>query len=80
MIASQAVAQRIIRLCGERNLTINGLCVVSGITQSTINDIVNGTTRNPGVATIQKLCDGMNLSLREFFNHELFDGLDPEIQ
>lgn len=80
MNISKAVTTRIIELCDQRKLTINALCNISGVTQSTINDIVNGTTYSAGIATIKKLCDGLNISIREFFNSPVFEDLDQEIQ
>jgi len=59
---------RIIELCKTRNIIINALSNLSGTTQSTVNDIVNGTTYNTGIVTIKKLCDGLNISIREFFD------------
>ncbi len=59
MNISQAVARRILELCDEKNITVNKLCTMSGVTQSTVNDIVNGKAKNIGVVTIKKLCDGL---------------------
>ena len=58
MRISEAVVKRLYQLCDERNLTVNKISNISGVTQSTVSDIVNGTTSNAGVATIKKLCDG----------------------
>ena len=80
MNISEAVTKRIYELCDERRLTINALCNLSGVTQSTINDIINGTTYSAGIATIKKLCDGLNISVREFFNSPVFEDLDQEIK
>lgn len=80
MNISQAVTKRIKGLCKERKLTINALCNASGVTQSTVNDIVNGTTYNAGIVTIKKLCDGLGISIREFFDCDLFSSLEQEIK
>jgi transcriptional regulator with XRE-family HTH domain len=80
MNISQAVIRRIRELCEERNLTINALSYISGVTQSTINDIVNGTTYNTGIATIKKLCDGLGISIKEFFDSDLFIDLEQEVK
>jgi transcriptional regulator with XRE-family HTH domain len=77
---SKAVVKRILELCKERGITVNALSNISGVTQSTVNDIVNGTTRNPGIVTIKKLCDGFEITLTEFFNSPLFAHLDQEIK
>jgi DNA-binding Xre family transcriptional regulator len=79
MRVSEAVAQRILDLCKERNITVNKLCTISAITQSTINDIVNGKAKNIGIITIKKVCDGLEISVEEFFNHEFFRDLEQEI-
>jgi transcriptional regulator with XRE-family HTH domain len=80
MNISQAVIKRIEELCKERNLTINALSNISGVTQSTVNDIVKGTTYNAGIATIKKLCDGLGISIRDFFDSDLFTNLEQEIK
>ena len=78
MNISQAIIKRIFELCDERNLTINALSNLSGVTQSTVNNIVSGTTYNTGVATIQKLCVGLNITLRDFFDSEIFSNIIPD--
>ena len=79
MKISDAVAERIIQLCGERDITINKLCTISAVTQSTVNDIVNRKAKNVGIVTLKKLCDGLGITVIEFFNCELFRGLEQEI-
>jgi transcriptional regulator with XRE-family HTH domain len=80
MNISQAVVKRIEELCDERNLTVNGLSNISGVTQSTVNDIVSGTTYNAGIVTIKKLCDGLGISVRDFYDSQLFADLEQEIK
>ena len=80
MRLSDAIIQRIYQLCEERNMTINKASDTAGITQSTVSDIVNGVTKKPTVSTIKKLCDGFEISIREFFNSDLFDNLEQEIR
>ena len=80
MRISEAVVKRLYQLCDERNLTVNKISNISGVTQSTVSDIVNGTTTNAGIATIKKLCDGFEISVREFFDSELFDDLEQEVK
>lgn len=79
MTCGEAVANRIIMLCNENNITLNKLSTISGITQSTINNIVNTGSNNPTISTIKKICDGLDMSLHEFFNDELFTSLEQEI-
>jgi transcriptional regulator with XRE-family HTH domain len=76
----QAVANRILALCAERELTVNALATLSGVSPSTIYSMLNEKSQNPGTVSIKKLCDGLEISLREFFNCELFDDLEQEIQ
>jgi len=80
MSVSKAVAQRILGLCAERNISVNKLCTVSAVTQSTVNDIVNGKVKNIGIVTIKKLCDGLGISIDEFFHHNAFKNLEQEIK
>ena len=78
MNISEAVIRRILELSQERNLSINALSVNSGITQSTVSDIVNGATYNAGIATIRKLCGGLGIEVKDFFDSPLFVGVDAE--
>ena len=80
MTISEAVTKRLLELCGERGLTINKLCTLSGVTQYTVSDIVNRNTSNTGIATIKKLCDGLEISIRAFFDSPLFDDLEQELR
>ncbi|MDD5016708.1 MAG: helix-turn-helix domain-containing protein [Eubacteriales bacterium] len=80
MNISEAVVKRVFELCGQRKLTVNALCNLSGVTQSTVNDIVGGTTYSAGVAAIKKLCGGLDISVRGFFDTPLFVGLDQKIK
>ena len=80
MNISLAVANRIIELCRERDITVNKLCTISAVTQSTVNDIVNGRAKNIGIVTIKKLCDGFGIGVDEFFDNEMFRDLEQEIK
>ena len=80
MTTRECVANRIIELCRERNMTINGLARLSALPPSTLKNIVNGVSQNPGIVTIKKLCDGLEISVREFFDDPLFENLEPVIQ
>jgi transcriptional regulator with XRE-family HTH domain len=80
MNAKEAVAKRIVELCNERHIAINGLANISGVCPSTIYSMLNEKSLNPGVVSIQKLCDGLEITLREFFNSPLFENLEQEIK
>ena len=80
MTVGEAVRQRIIQLCQERDISINKLSSISGVTQSTVNNIVSGRNNSATVSTIKKLCDGLGISIDEFFHSDLFAGLEQEIK
>lgn len=80
MTIAQATARRILELCKEKEITINKISIMSGVTQSTVNDIITGKTKNPGICTIKKLCDGIEISIQEFFESELFYDLEQEVR
>ena len=80
MTVGDAVRQRILQLCQERNISINKLSAISGVTQSTVNNIVSGRNNSATVSTIKKLCDGLGITIDEFFHTELFAGLEQEIK
>ena len=75
-----AVANRLIALCGQRGWTINKLATVSAVSPSTLKSILYGKSKNPGIVTLKMLCDGLEISLAEFFSSEEFADLEPEIQ
>lgn len=67
-------------LCAQRGLTVNALANLCGVPPSTVYSMLNRKSNNPGVVSIQKLCDGLDLTVREFFDSPLFERLDPEIK
>ena len=80
MNTKNAVANRIIQLCNQKNIAINALANVSGISPSTLYSVLNEKSQNPGIVTIKKLCDGLEISLREFFDDDIFDDIEQEIK
>ena len=80
MTTKEAVAQRIIDLCAERNIAVNALANISGVSPSTVYSMLNAKSKNPGVVSIKKLCDGLELSVREFFDCPLFDETEQGIK
>ena len=79
MRSKEALRLRIFELCSQRNLSINGLCAISGITQSTLNNVVSGRNKSMTVSTVQKICDGLDMDLPAFFDSDLFRNLEQEI-
>ena len=80
MGTKEAVAKRILELCQERNIAVNALATRSGVNPSTIYSMLNEKSKNPGVGSIKKLCDGLEISIRDFFDSNLFDDLEQEIK
>lgn len=80
MRVGEAVRLRILELCRERELSVNKLSALCGMTQSTLNNIVSGRNNSATVATIKKICDGLEISVPEFFNCALFEDLEQEIR
>lgn len=61
-------------------MSINKLCTISGVTQSTVNNIVSGRNNSATVSTIQKLCDGLGITIVDFFSDEVFRDIEPEVK
>lgn len=80
MNIGEAVKKRIIELCDQRGISFNKLSSMSGITQSTINNIISGRNKSTTISTIKKICDGLAITVNEFFDSDLFIGLEQEIK
>lgn len=80
MNISEAVKQRILELCSEREITVNKLSTICGLTQSTLNNIMHRPDSSPTVATIKKICDGLEITMAQFFTSEIFDKTEQEIK
>ena len=80
MTTKEAVAQRIIDLCAERNIAVNALANISGVAPSTIYSMLNTKSQNPSVVSIKKICDGLEITVRQFFDSPLFDDTEQEIK
>lgn len=80
MNTREAIARRILQLCDANNITVNELASRSGIAPSTVYSILDKRSKNPGAVTIKKLCDGLEITLGEFFSTPEFDTLEQEIQ
>lgn len=80
MRTKEALQTRIVQLCRENGLTLNGLADRCGITQSTLNNLIGGRNQSITVSTVKKICDGLNMELPEFFSDPVFLGLEQEIQ
>jgi len=76
----QAVARRIRELCRQQGFTPHGIAIHSAVPQGTVKSILNGESKNPGITSIKKLCDGFEITLGEFFSTPEFDALEQEIE
>lgn len=79
MRIGEAVRLRILELCRERDLSVNRLSGMSGLTQSTLNNIVSGRNNSATVSTVKKICDGLDITIQEFFDADLFRDLEQEL-
>ncbi len=75
-----AVRNRILQLCGERGITINKLSRISALSPSSIKSILYGKSQNPKLITIKMICDGLGITLGEFFSTPEFDALEQELK
>lgn len=80
MSVKDAVAQRIKGLCEQRGITPNSLANISGVTPSTVYSLLDPSRREIFVSTVKKLCDGLDITLGEFFSAPEFDELEQEIK
>lgn len=75
-----AVKNRILILCEEKGITINKLSTLSGVSPSTVKNILYGKSNNPGIVTLKMLCDGFGITLAYFFDTDTFNNLEQEIK
>lgn len=80
MSVKDAVVERFLRLCKEQKIRINELATLSGVTPSTAYSMLNPQRRDVSIVTIKKFCDGLNITLGEFFSAPEFDTLEQEIK
>ncbi len=79
MRSKEALQRRILELCEERNISVHKMCRIAGITQSTINNLLSSRNNSITVATVVKICDGLEITIQEFFAPEYFRHLEQEI-
>jgi len=80
MTIGEAVRKCILALCAERNISVNKLATVSGVTQSTLNNIISGRNHSVTISTLQKLCDGLGITIDDFFHTDAFRNVEQELQ
>ena len=80
MSIREEVAKRILFFCNEKNIAVNALARISAVPPSTLKNIINGVSKNPGIVTIKKICDGLEIDIVEFFDTDEFRRLEQEIK
>ncbi len=80
MKVTQAVKRRLEELCYQRDINFCRLATLSGVPYTTVKSIFYDQSKNPGIATIKKLCDGLEITLADFFDTDEFRKLEQEIQ
>ena len=80
MTIGEAAKERVLELCRGKILSVNRLSIISGVTQSTVNNFVSGRNHSITLSTLKKLCDGMEITVPEFFSSELFEDLEQEVK
>ncbi len=80
MSVKDVVADRFVEICGERGINTNELATLSGVTPSTAYSMLDKKRRDVSIITIKKFCDGLEITLGEFFSAPAFDELDQEIE
>lgn len=80
MKSYEAVIIRLSILCRQRGVKASKLAYIAGVHPSTLKSIINGESKNPGISTIKKLCDGLDISIHDFFTDVMFDELEQEIE
>lgn len=79
MKAQEAVVKRINGLCKKHQISVNHLATLAGMNPSTLKNIVYGLTQNTGIETVAKICSGLNMSLADFFEDDIFRSVDLDM-
>ena len=80
MSVKDAVAERFLKICTAKQIAINELANRSGVTPSTVYSMLDKNRKDVSIRTIKKLCDGLDMTLGEFFSTPEFDSLEQEIR
>lgn len=78
MKINEAIGIRLNQICNEKNISINKLASMSCLTQSTVQHLADGRSKNPKTLTIVRICDGLGIKLKDFYNDPIFDDIDRE--
>lgn len=80
MLIKEAIVKHLQDICRQRNMKYNELATVSGVTPSTVYSLMDASRKDLSVITLKKLCDGLDMTITEFFDGELFKTLEQEIR
>ncbi len=80
MTIGDACRLRIRDLCRERKITVNKLAILSGVTQSTLSNLMGGRNNSVTISTLKKICDGLEITIVDFFSSDIFSNLEQEIK
>lgn len=80
MLIKDAIVLRLQQLCEKRHIRYNELANLSGVTPSTVYSLMNPSRRDLSIITLKKLCDGLDMTITEFFDDPLFQTLEQELQ
>lgn len=80
MRIKEAIVKRFQQLCQERNIKYNELANLSGVTPSTVYSMMDERRKDISAITVKKLCDGLDITIEDFFSSELFRDLEQEIR
>lgn len=80
MRIKEAIVLRFQQLCAERKIKYNELATLSGVTPSTVYSMMNESRKDLSVITVKKLCDGLDISISDFFDDPIFHRLEQEIR
>lgn len=80
MTTVTAIRNRVLELCGQRGISINKLATLSALPPSSIKNILYGKSQNPKIETIKMICDGLGITLGEFFTTDEFNALEPSVK
>ena len=80
MMIKEAIVLRLQQICHDRGIRFNTLATRSGITPSTVYSLMDNSRKDLSVITLKKLCDGLDMSMAEFFDDPIFENLEQEIK
>lgn len=78
MKINEVISIKINKICNDRKISVNKLASICCLTQSTVQHLSDGKSKNPKILTIVRICDGLGISLKDFFDDEVFNNIDRE--